>query len=233
MTAKQIRPLYFPSSSHSSELAAVRACSRALERLAAGGLLWRLDRRIGGVRAGSGSAICTLGPAGQRLLGDGARRRAYEPTRRFVDHTLAISQLVVDAIVADRTGTVSLVGYQAEPACWRSFSRAGARMLLRPDLLLTLDAGGLRFMWWVEIDRASESLPVIIRKCRLYGAYYQTGQEQARRDGVFPRVCWIAPDERRASLMRRAIARERNLPDRLFIVTSSDRALEVLTGAAT
>ena len=230
MTAKQIRTLYFPTSAHASEIASARACHRVLGRLAADRLVARLDRRIGGVRAGSGSFIYALGPAGQRLLTDGPRRRSYEPTARFVDHTLAISQLVVDATLADRALEVALVGYQAEPECWRVFSRAGARVVLRPDLFITIDKAGFRYPWWCEVDRATESLPVIVRKCRLYSSYYQSGIEQSGSGGKFPRVCWIAPNERRAKRIQGAIARDRQLPERLFVVTSQDRALNVLAG---
>jgi hypothetical protein len=43
-------------------------------------------------------------------------------------------------------------------------------------------------LWFAEIDRSSESLPVIKEKCRLYVEYYNSGVEQRLR-GVFPRVC--------------------------------------------
>lgn len=231
MTARQVRAVHFPGSAHESEIAAARACHRVLQRLAADRLLARLERRIGGARAGSAAFIYALGPAGQRVItNDGPRRRYYEPTERFVDHTLAVSQLVVDATLAHRAGSARLRGYQAEPACWRAFSRAGARVVLRPDLFLALDSDEYAFKWMVEVDRSSESLPVIVRKCRLYAGYYQTGIEQSRGDGAFPRVCWIAPDERRARRIRTAIARDRTLPERLFVVSHTERALTVLTG---
>jgi hypothetical protein len=231
MTARQLRALHFPGSAHESDTAAVRACHRVLARLTAEHLLVRLQRRIGGARAGSAAFIYAIGPAGQRVLSDGGtRRRYYEPTERFVDHTLAISQLIVDATLAHRSGTVHLRGYQAEPACWRSFSRAGVRIVLRPDLFINIESDGYAFRWWAEVDRSSESLPVVLRKCRLYASYYQSGVEQSRGDGTFPRVCWIAPDERRAQRIRTAIARDRTLPERLFVVTHTERALHALTG---
>jgi len=232
MSARQIRELHFPHRAHESEIAATRACHRALQRLAGERLLLRLARRIGGARAGSASFIYALGPAGQRLLAAGGRRRRpYEPTARFVDHTLAIAQLVVDATNAGRDGAIDLLAYQAEPACWRTFSRTGTPVVLRPDLFLSLGTDELEYRWFAEVDRASESLPVILRKCRLYADYYQTGIEQARSGGKSPRVCWIAPDEGRAQRIREAIGRDRRLPHALFAATSTERALAVLTGA--
>lgn len=232
ISAGQLRALHFPKQAHESEAAAVRSCNRVLKRLSSDRVLARLERRIGGRRAGSASYIYALGTAGHRLLAmDRPRPRSYEPTARFADHTLAVAQIVVDATIADRAGALDLAGYQAEPACWRRYSRSGARAVLRPDLLLAINAAGLRYSWWVEVDRGSESLPVIVRKCRTYASYYQSGIEQARSDGTFPRVCWIAPTERRAKRIADAIARDRQLPEPLFVVTRSDHALGVLTGA--
>ena len=234
MSARQIQAIHFPAEQRQSgELAATRARQRALERLARERLLTRLERRIGGVRAGSAAFIFALGPVGQRLLDlDGGRRRAYEPTARFVDHTLASAQLVVDLTLAQRNGRLELLACQPEPRCWRTFSRLGARFMLRPDLLVSLGVGEYELRWFVEIDRATESLPTVLRKCRLYLDYYQSGQEQAAHGGVFPRVCWITPDEKRAERLHLAITNNRHFPERLFVVTHQAQAVAILLGGA-
>ncbi len=230
MSARQIKAVHFPATEHDNDLAAARACHRVLKRLARERLLTRLARRIGGVRAGSASFIYALGPIGQRLLGLGARRRAYEPSGRFVDHTLAVAQLMVDVTLASRQGRLDVLVAQSEPRCWRQFSGAGGRVLLRPDVFLTLGVSDYEYRWYVEVDRDSESLPVIVRKCRLYADYYQTGIEQAKSGGVFPRVCWVVPDEQRAVRIRQAITDARQLPERLFTVSSIERAVAALSG---
>jgi hypothetical protein len=233
MSARQIQAVHFPAAGHDSDQAATRARQRVLERLTSERLLIRLERRIGGVRAGSASFVLALGPVGQRVLAiNGPRRRSYEPTLRFVDHTLAIAQLVVDVTAAARRGRLDVLDVQAEPHCWRQFSGIGGRRLLRPDVLLALGSGEYELRWFIEVDRSSESLPVIVRKCHLYADYYQSGKEQAAHGGVFPRVCWIVPDELRAERLRYAIARDRKLPERLFVVTAVVGALDVLRGAA-
>jgi hypothetical protein len=232
MSARQIQAVHFPDAEHDNQQAATRARQRVLERLIRERLLIRLDRRIGGVRAGSVGFVFALGPVGQRVLAmDGPRRRSHEPTLRFVDHTLAISQLVVDVAVACRRGLLDVLDVQAEPTSWREFSGIGGRRLLRPDAFLALDSDGYELRWFIEVDRATESLPVVVRKCRLYADYYQSGKEQANRGGVFPRVCWIVPDGLRAERLRQAIARDRELPERLFVVTTAAGALDVLRGA--
>lgn len=231
MSARQIQAVHFPDSEHDNEQAATRARQRVLARLTRERLLTRLERRIGGVRAGSAGFVLALGLVGQRVLAlDGPRRRSYEPTYRFVDHTLAIAQLIVNVTLASRQGLVDVLDCQAEPRCWRQFSGPGGRRLLRPDAFLALGSGEYELRWFIEVDRSSESLPVIVRKCRLYADYYQSGQEQAAHGGVFPRVCWVVPDEVRAERMRAAIARDRSLPDRLFMVTTSAQAVTILRG---
>lgn len=233
MSSGQIRSVHFPDSEHQSRPAAARACHRALQRLSHERLLTRLARRIGGVRAGSTSFVWALSAVGQRLLAlGGARRRFHEPTSRFVDHTLAISQLVVEAQCADRRGELELLAYETEPKCWRAFTGMAGGMVLRPDLHLSLGVGDYKWRWFIEVDRGSVSLPVVIGKSRLYLRYYQSGQEQARCAGSFPRVCWVASDERRAEHIRAALARERDVPERLFTVTTDAHALAVLAGGA-
>lgn len=233
MSARQIQAIHFPGSEHVNEQAATRARQRVLERLCRERLLIRLERRIGGVRAGSAGLVLALGPIGQRVLAQGGpRRRSYEPTLRFVDHTLAIAQLVVDVNLAARQGSLDLLDVQAEPQSWREFSGPGGRRLLRPDAFLAMGVGDYELRWFIEIDRSSESLPVVVRKCRLYADYYQSGKEQAGSSGVFPRVCWIVPDETRAARLQNAIARDRVLPEGLFVVTTSEQAVATLQNTA-
>ncbi|HEV7942428.1 MAG TPA: replication-relaxation family protein [Solirubrobacteraceae bacterium] len=229
MSARQIQTVHFRDAEHDNEQAATRARQRVLARLTGERLLSRLDRRIGGIRAGSAGLVLALGPIGQRVLTmDGTRRRTYEPTMRFFDHTLATAQLAVDLTLAARHGSVELLTLQAEPQSWRAFADMGGRRWLRPDAFVVLGSGAYELRWFIEVDRASESLPVILRKCRLYADYYQSGTEQAAHS-VFPRVCWVVPDELRAERVREAIARDRRLPDRLFVVTTSERAVGVLS----
>src|SRR5262245_2204849 len=65
LTGRQIERLHF------AQLGGMhrdRTRRRVLERLVALQLLATLERRIGGVRAGSAGLMYVLGPAGQRLL---------------------------------------------------------------------------------------------------------------------------------------------------------------------
>jgi Replication-relaxation len=228
MSGRQIQALHFPGEQHTGEAAATRARQRVVTRLCRERLLAPLARRVGGVRAGSAGLVLACGPVGQRvLMTSGARRRAYEPGLRFFDHTLAVAQLAVDVQVAARTGALDLLRFETEPGCWRQIVDLHGRRWLRPDAFLVLGSGDYELRWFCEVDQATESVPTVLRKCRSYSDYYQSGKEQAS-GGVFPRVCWITPDETRAERLRAAIAQERRLPGRLFVVTPAEQAVTVL-----
>jgi hypothetical protein len=228
MSARQLEAVHFPSNEHDSQAAAARACRRSLDRLAQHRLLVRAERRIGGVRAGSASYCYSLGPVGQRVLNiGGPRRRFREPSTAFAIHTLAVAQLVVDLTLATRQKQFDLLVCQAEPRCWRQFNAMGGATVLRPDLFLSLGVSEFEHRWFVEVDRGTEHLPALVRKCRLYDAYYRSGREQATYQ-VFPRVCWLVPDEARVLQLQGAITGDQQLTRGLFCVTTTKQALKVL-----
>lgn len=230
MSTRQIEALHFPLAIHISKGAAARASRRVLERLAHERLLRRLQRRIGGIYAGSAGYVYSLGPVGQRLLQlEQPRPRLWEPSRLFVEHTLAISQLATELTLAAQVGRLELLTLQAEPECWRRLPGV-ARVILRPDLFVAIGAGELELRWFVEIDRGSVHLPTLLKKCRLYESYYRSGSEQAA-GGVFPRVLWITT-EARGKALSDAITKNGRLTDRLFLTTTDSNALDVLAGGA-
>jgi len=229
MTGKQIQSIHFPLSEHASTAAATRAARRCLELLTEERLLIRLERRVGGARAGSASYIYALGPVGHRLLALRRPRPRYrEPSTTFIDHTLAITQLVVDVTSAARSGRFELLVCQPEPHCWRQFSWMGAPATLRPDLFVSLGVGDFEHRWFCEIDNGTEHLPAIQKKCRQYEAYYQSDKEQ-NAHGVFPTVCWLVQDERRAEALRSTITNDGRLTKGLFRVALQSDPVSALT----
>jgi len=232
MSAAQIAAVHFTLNGHDNPAAASRAAQRVLARLVRDDLLVRLERRVGGVRAGSAGYVYALGPVGQRLLNpsDG-RRRIHEPRIGFLDHTLAVSQLVVDVTRGSRGGRLEVLTLQSEPRCHRAFTGTSGQATLKPDLFLALGVGDMEHRWFIEVDQGNESLPVVIGKCRAYDAYYQSGREQAAH-GVFPRVCWVVPDESRADRISNKIRRSQRLLDQMFEVTVSANALGTLAGGS-
>lgn len=211
LSTHHIRRLYF---NHCvSELAALRSANRVLAKLRGNGLIVHLSRRIGGVRAGSGAFIWTLSPVGARLLAlverdeSPVRRRSYEPSTAFLEHMLAVAETAVLLHEMAMAGKLDLVRLSNEPDCWRYYSGAGgAAKILKPDLLATTASGEYEDSWFLELDLASESPSIVLKKCAQYLAYYQTGAEQ-RDQGVFPCVAWVVPDEKRRESISRHMAR--------------------------
>lgn len=231
LSTGQIEQLHFAG--HASPLAAARAARRSLERLNRDRVLLRLERRIGGMRAGSASFVYGLGPIGDRLLGgEGPRRRYREPSAAFLTHTLAIADVVVDLTLAARKHELELLSVETEPGCWRSFTQGlSGRDVLRPDLFVAVGLGDFEDRWFIEMDLATESTTTVVRKCHTYHAYHGAGVEQAKH-GVFPRVLWIVPHDRRKVQLQKALNGARGITRSHFVVATADEYRSVLGGGA-
>ncbi|MGY1651764.1 replication-relaxation family protein [Geodermatophilus sp. SYSU D01119] len=231
LSTGQLQRLHFAD--HATEGAASRICRRVLARLHSLGVVEHLDRRIGGVRAGSASYVWRVGPVGERLLrqdADTPRGRHKQPGLRFVDHTLAVAECAVGLVEADRRGDLELLTLQHEPASWRPYlGPHGASEVLKPDLYAVTAGAEYEDSWFIELDRATESLPTLLRKCAQYARYRQTGREQAAR-GVFPAVLWVVPDDRRATAVAQAIRRQYGPDHDLFRVTTTACFVPTVTG---
>lgn len=223
VSAAQLRRRFY-----GSDASAARLARLDLAALHEAGLLHRLERRIGGVRAGSSGFVYALGAAGQRLLelhsGEGLTRTAtrYEPSIGFVEHTLAVSEVAVglhehlhSGLTAERAAHFDFL---VERRAWRHFvDGSGARTWLKPDAELHLTRGGFEDRWWVEVDRATTRRTAIRRQLDAYLAYYRTGLEQ-QRWSMFPLTAWLTVTEARAQVLREVIAELSSSEQRLFRV---------------
>jgi len=196
-----------------------RHVNHALARLRDLGLLPNLERRVGGVRAGSAGHVWALSDLAHKALanrsGDtpGARVRAFEPSPTFLEHTLAVTET---AIQLERGGHARQL--EPEPECWRTYLNAtGMAVRLKPDLAAVTTDGDFEDHWFFEIDRATEPPSRIIRKSLQYQTYRSTGIEQ-RNVGVFPGVVWIAPNETRRDQLRRHLDADGRIEPTLFAV---------------
>lgn len=213
-----------------------RVARRVLARLTDDGVLARLDRRVGGVRAGSAGYVYYLGPAGQRLVaywdGRGMTRGRFrpEPGSRYVRHRLAVSDVYVQALTAERDGLLDLLAFDGEPECWRRLTdHLGGQRLLKPDAFVRVGVGAYEDRYFVEVDLASESRSVIAAKLRVYVDYFNTGAEQ-QAHGVFPRVLLLTTIEARKAALVDSCVR---LPEEawpLFTVGTLDKAITILSG---
>jgi len=213
-----------------------RRALRVLGRLVETRVLDRLGRRRGGVGGGSSAWVYALGPAGRRIVaywaGEGLprSRSAYEPASPWTAHTLAVSDLYVRLRKAERAGRVELLAFDAEPACWRAYTRlGGAAGCLRPDAYLRLGVGEFEDSFFAEIDMGSERRGQLTRQHHAYREYFRAGVEQANT-GVFPAVVWIVPDVQRAALLADIQAGLPAPTRRLFTVAINKQAISVLCG---
>ena len=232
LTTRQIQRLHFDHT-HPTPVASARACNRTLARLRDVGVLKALERRIGGVRAGSAGFVWYIGFAGERILrmtdpgtSQRGRRNYREPSRHFVEHTLAVAEVAAQTIEAGRHGHLEVLELQTEPASWQqSLSRFGPVQMLKPDLRLVTASGEYEHHWFIEADLDSEHLPVILRQCAAYEAFRATGRYQAAH-GLFPAVLWVTPTGTRAAAIRAAVGAS----SALFRVCTAAEYLAVVTG---
>jgi hypothetical protein len=231
LTTILIRRLHF-AEGHATIPAASGATMRVLTRLEALRLVVRLERRIGGVRAGSSGIVWQLGGTGERLLrarhGDPHRRRYQPPSPMFTAHTLAVAELAVQLRELDRQRSLELVKLDAESTCWRSFIGAhGTREWLKPDLHVIAASGDYEDHWFLEADLASEHPPVVVRKAKVYQRYAATGAHQTRH-GLFPVVAWVVPDPARQRALQAALSADRTIQRALFHVVTADRFADMI-----
>jgi len=235
-THAQLASLLGPLHPHASAASTARAVRRTLAQLTGLGVLARLDRRVGGVRAGSAGYVYYLGPVGQRLVaywdGRGLVRGRFrpEPGGRYVRHRLAVSELYVQLSAADRQGELDLLSFDAEPDCWRrSLDGFGGSVLLKPDAYVAVGVGAYEERCFVEVDLGSESRSVIAGKVRAYLDYFHAGVEQAE-SGVFPRVLLLTNTEARRAALVDIVARLPAEHWAMFRVEMLERGLEVISG---
>jgi len=212
-----------------------RQARRSLRRLTGWRILDRQPRSVGGRRAGSRGFIYSLGPTGVRLLAreTGVRvRRPVSPGDRFVSHVLSCTELVVRMEEAARRGDLDVIEIQGEPQCWRGFlSTFGGRVILRPDLFVRIGVGALEDRWFLECDLATEARGTLLAKFKRYLVHYRSGSEQ-RDHGIYPRVVWAVPTDRRAIQVAEVLGQLPTEAERLFSVCLLDEVMGFLAAEA-
>jgi hypothetical protein len=145
-----------------------------------------------------------------------ARHRFREPSPDFLNHTLRVAEICVIIHQVSRKSSLIINQIQTEPNCWRDFAGAyGNSRTLKPDLYAELSDREYDYFAFFEADLASEHQPVIAKKAAVYQAYWRSGREQNRHDGVFPLIVWITPDSRRAAQILATIREDKTLDEKL------------------
>ena len=221
LTTRQIQQLHVADAAN--PISGLKATNRNLNKLNGLGLIDVLARRIGGVRAGSGARIWHVTDGGERLLRllghniPRSRKRSFEPSIHFLRHTLAAAECYVQLSKLCAGDGLKLVSFELEPDCWRSYSRKGKLITLRPDLFAVTNCGDYEDRWFIEIDLDTEAPVTVVEKCRRYHDYYRSGQEQKHHE-VFPLVVWIVPDDARKHSVTVRIRDEFKELRKIFVV---------------
>lgn len=197
LTTPQLCRLFFSGGENRASNA--RLARSRLAKLERKGLVSRLARRIGGVRAGSSGQVWRLSAQGSRLVGylsgeqTSRGRETYEPSEAFVRHTLACSEVFVQLREAARAGLIELLEFEAEPSCWRSFSGGyGETSWLKPDGFVRIGVDEFEERAFVEVDLDTHGRAAVRRKLGVYSAFQFSGHDDASS-----RALWLVPDELR------------------------------------
>jgi hypothetical protein len=127
---------------------------------------------VGGERAGSAGLVYTLDAYALRWLSgldpdSSTQHRVRRPWAigwPFVQHTLDVAELYVRLRQLERSGSLKLQQFAAEPASWFTTPYG----TLKPDAWAVYETAEWEEHRWLEVDRATESLPTVSRKLRSY-----------------------------------------------------------------
>lgn len=221
LTGAQLQRLRFADIAEPSR---ARDRRRVLTRLADHGYVSTLDRRIGGVRAGSAGHVYRLTPTARRLLDmqreQPTTRRPRTPGAPFLNHALAVSDIYVTLIENSRNHDFCVSTFDTEPACWHP---TGNGAYLKPDAYLVIATSTYEDCWWLEIDQATESKPRIKRKIQNYIDHLATGGTGP--DGIPPRILFTTPDTVRSHAINKVIttlAVETRIDQMVCVTTQAD-----------
>lgn len=250
----QLTRLFFASASN--EQAASKACRRNMQKLLEYKLVNKLDRKIGGYRAGSNANIWYLTDAGYKLLDledpdtPLKRRRFLEPSAITLRHRLTSVECYIQMVELGRkiqlggnvqaeeaggnsgaasktnSGTItprsfSVRKVEFEPKSWKQYPYDNKNKYLKPDLFISIEKDGYEYLYFVEIDLASESMTDILRQCESYHDCYNSRAIQNEYD-IFPIVLWIVPDEKRKERFVKVLKEQYERTNHLFTIITAE-----------
>jgi hypothetical protein len=124
-------------------------------------------------------------------------RVPWTPGSLFLAHSLDIAELYVRLREHERASDVGLADYVVEHAAWHPDGRGG---VIKPDAYTRIHHGEIEDCWWIEVDRATESIPTLRRKLLSYVEFARSGH--VGPDGITPRVLVTVPHDHRLAAVR-------------------------------
>jgi hypothetical protein len=185
-------------------------------------------RRKGGGKGGSSGHLYKLDTNGQRIakFSSARPRRPYVGYTPSIPHYLAVGELYVRLIEAERAGVLKLLTFETEPYSWRTFGNR----VLKPDAFVQVgvEANGQRRKgsFFIEVDRDEEYGTKISSKIPAYLDYLAHEQPSGR---VFPQVLFLCLSPQRMRYLK-ALAADHAPASNVFHVGLFDGAVELLSG---
>lgn len=200
-------------------VAGFRSTTRANARLLALTRAGLLRRFFMGTESGGTQALYTLSREGARMAG-----AAYQGLRREEDEVLVADFFVSHQLAVNRVYCALKHEPIPFPDCrflrflsFREPIAPGASLI--PDGYAEVSEGAKVLAMFLEVDLASESLPVWRKKVKEYLRYAVSGLAQTRWGLAQFRVLVVANTEERMNTLRGATAA---LTDKIFWFTSFD-----------
>lgn len=203
----QLQRLFFTGGTHEAK---TRARNRALALLVRECLVYRSPRQpLPGKQHGEAEHIYGLTHPGQRVMNELRKTerpyRSINRTTAHFTHALAVTELHVQLVEAERVGLIELIQSQGEPACHRRF---GLRKVLKPDaytLFRTVRGGQkLEVAWFIEVEHSRQGETATIAKLHTYRDYMEHLDPDT---GLMPKVIFVAFTKRHRDHLERLLDR--------------------------
>ena len=189
---------------------------RVLRRLVGHKLLAYVEhRQIGGWRSGSAQYVYQLGTAGRKFCDERRYRGHGTAINR---HGLAIADVFVSLVEAERTGRLKMTDFIPEPGCHEEVER----IKLTPDARFELETSQSTASYWLEMDMGTERAPQLADKCRRYWHTYKL------KHSDFPTVLFVAPDAERVRFIQGVVEGGPDEAQDLFQVVELRNLLDII-----
>lgn len=217
LSTPQIRTLIF------HEQRSRTPCDHTLRRLEKNGLLALVNQPLpGGRQGGRNVNVYNLGAQGWPIFMEGRRK----VSRVVSAHRLAIADVYIQLVQAQRDKQLKVVAYATEPDSHLELGGA----YLKPDLYVDLiirqpDDSGIAKPLWIEVDLGTERQKQLLEQVAAYKAAWH-----ARADyplDRYPGVLFVATSDDRAREITYWLKRAGEAAD-MFGVTTPDELLTVL-----
>jgi hypothetical protein len=133
-------------------------------------------------------------------IGAGERGRLQTLIRQF-EHTVGANRFFLDCLAQSEAGGPSLREWQSVSETTIRFESNGVRRTIRPDGTGRIVHNGIERRFWLEWDRGTERIAVLLEKLDRYAAYFRS---HTVPDGSVPHLLMVCPTPHREDVVWRA-----------------------------